>query len=296
MSRYITLLRHRDTPVVSSLKLTKDLPFLLPKVLPQSEPLSILHSLSLHILRASSDPRKHPIAHRLFHISSGLDPYEFALCWSSDSSDSSQVFQTLGLDGSPRGENGPLENLVKNRGDSSGDLIGSNLHAPSLSLFSSLILAQSAPPPPGTSSLPDKNLQMQMRLAQRSAALRIYARLAEGGNDGGALFGWGMARLQALERGQIGTSGGVEADESKKKGKEEELKQILELWQKAAEKGVKEGWFELGQYFVNSQSQSEICPHCFLLLSFLPIRTTSPGWDSSSQERKAGAGLLRERS
>lgn len=133
-----------------------------------------------------------------------------------------------------------------------------------------------------------------MRLAQRSAALRIYARLAEAGDDGGALFGWGMARLQALERSRIGTSGGVELDESKKK--EEELKQILDLWQKAAEKGVKEGWFELGQYFVNSQSQSEICPHCFLLLSFLSIRTTSPGWDSSSQERKAGAGLLRERS
>ena len=150
---------------------------------PHSLPLSTLHTLSLHILRASSDPRKQPIAHRLFHISSGIDPYEFASSWSSSSPKSDEVFKSLGLDGSPKGKNGPVEALVRNRGLSKSS--PTEFHAASLSLFSSLILAASAPPPPGTSSLPDKGLQQQMRLAQRSAALRIYARLAEEGQDGG---------------------------------------------------------------------------------------------------------------
>lgn len=89
-----------------------------------------------------------------------------------------------------------------------------------------------------------------------------------------------MARLQALERSKIGADGMMKIDEITQMESQGDLKEILNQWQKSAEKGVKEGWFELGELGARSVLLNANPSDPLILLQ--NPRSTPSNWNSYS--------------
>ena len=127
--------------------------------------LASLHLLATSLLRHSRDPRRQPIAFRLFAIAHGSDPMQ-----TPDPTHAS--------------------------GSDAPELAASGSTAPGYS-WASMILSGAAPPPLGFHLLRDDAARTDARRAQAAAATRIYAALAMQ-QDGMGMLGMGRLLLQRL--------------------------------------------------------------------------------------------------
>lgn len=115
------------------------------------------------------------------------------------------------------------------------------LAAPGYS-WASMVLQGAAPPPLGFHLLPPSSpARTELRTAQQAAAVRMYATLAMRGDAMGLL---GMGRV--LLGGINATPKEGEAERSAKE-KRDVREKVTGMWRRAAEAGVGEAWFELGQ-------------------------------------------------
>lgn len=182
---------------------------------------SSLHQLATKMLRVSKDPRKTPIAFRLFGIAFGMDPAELE--------DPTASAPLSAADGS-------LASVpVAGKGAWGINAAGYS--------WASMVLSGQSPPPPGIHLLHNGSKEYIAAIArQQAAAVRVYATLAMRGDAQGML---GMGRVL-----MAGTQREVPVPGKTGKESEEEVKlmrdRAVALWTKAGQLGVGDAWFELG--------------------------------------------------
>jgi hypothetical protein len=185
---------------------------------------SSLHHFVTQMLRLSKDPRKTPIAFRLFGIAFGVDPLKL-----SDPTAQS----SLGLDSSL----------------ASTPIAGKNAWGVNAAGYSwaSMVLSGQSPPPAGIHLLKKGSTEYIAAIAsQQSSAVRIYATLAMRG-DAQGMLGMGRVLMAGTQRPKP-MPGKSTADSEK----EVQLMRdrTIALWTKAGQLGVADAWFELGLLYL----------------------------------------------
>lgn len=187
---------------------------------------SSLHHFVTQMLRVSKDPRKTPIAFRLFGIAFGMNPMDLSDPTANSSSG-------LGLDSS-------LASVPIAGKDAWG------VNAAGYS-WASMVLSGQAPPPAGIHLLKKKSTEHTAAIAgQQAAAVRMYATLAMRGDAQGML---GMGRVLMAGTQRPKPAPGKSAADS---DKEVQLMRdrTIALWTKAGQLGVGDAWFEMGLLYL----------------------------------------------
>ncbi|UZJ54072.1 hypothetical protein CBS101457_003392 [Exobasidium rhododendri] len=195
-----------------------------------SIPASSLHQFVTSMLRLSKDPRKTPIAFRLFSIAFGVDPIEL-----NDPTTSSSVSAT-----------GELDTSLASVPIAGVGAWGINAAGYS---WASMVLSGQAPPPPGIHLLTRGSQEYVAAVAkQQGAAIRVYATLAMRG-DAQGMLGMGRVLMAGTQRKvPVPGKSGVESDREVEIMKD----RTIALWTKAGQMGVGDAWFELGILYLGT--------------------------------------------
>lgn len=192
-----------------------------------------LHYFITQMLRTSKDPRRTPIAFRLFAIAFGVDPLQLE-------DPTANATSTIGLDSSL----------------ASVPIAGKNAWGINAAGYSwaSMVLSGQSPPPAGIHLIKRGSPEyIAMIGKQQAAAVRVYATLAMRGDPQGML---GMGRvLMAGTQRQITISGKnpIESDVEMKTMRD----RTIALWTKAGQMGVADAWFEMGLLYMGSSKGFE---------------------------------------
>lgn len=191
-----------------------------------------LHGLATRILRLSKDPRRFPIAFRLFAIAFGVEPA--SLPDPTQTPPAPTATATAINDSSGAGE--PLAGA----GSFGIDAAGYS--------WASMVLGGQSPPPPGIHLLKPGSREFVAAVArQQASAVRIYATLAMRG-DAQGMLGMGRVLVAGTRRADpVPGKSGAEAQ----KEVELMLQRATALWTRAGSLGVGEAYFELGLLALN---------------------------------------------
>ncbi|PWN89575.1 hypothetical protein FA10DRAFT_280555 [Acaromyces ingoldii] len=195
-----------------------------------------LHGLATRILRLSKDPRRFPIAFRLFAIAFGVEPASLPDPTQTPPAPTATATATA-ANGSSSGSAGePLAGA----GSFGIDAAGYS--------WASMVLGGQSPPPPGIHLLKPGSREYVAAVArQQASAVRIYATLAMRG-DAQGMLGMGRVLVAGTRRADpVPGKSGAEAQ----KEVELMLQRATALWTRAGSLGVGEAYFELGLLALN---------------------------------------------
>jgi hypothetical protein len=188
-----------------------------------------LHHFVVSMLKHSRDPRRMPIASRLFAIAFGVEPMSLP---DPTAPRKGSDIETPGVDESREGE------AVAGKQAWAVNAAGYN--------WASMVLSGQAAPPPGLHIHQRGSKEARDLITeQQAAAIRIYATLAMRGDAQGML---GMGRILVAGLQRQATAGGAKTDEKQKQQTELMRTRAIGLWTRAGEKGVTDAWFELGLF------------------------------------------------
>jgi hypothetical protein len=187
-----------------------------------SAPISSLHQFTTRLHRSSKDPRRTPIAVRLFEIAFGMDPLKLE---------------------DPTGKTFESDSSLSSFPDADKGSWAAGYS------WASLILSGQAQPPAGAHLLQRGSKEYTAALArQQAAAVRIYATLSMKGDPQGML-GMGLVIKTGLQHRK-----------PTPEMRAAEIEQIslmrdrtIGLWTKAGELGVSEAYFELGLLYLGPE-------------------------------------------
>lgn len=181
-----------------------------------------LHQFTVSLLKHSRDPRRLPIASRLFIIAFDRDPLTMP--------DPTAVTMQ---------EGSPLHTATQ---------WGTNAAGYN---WASMVLSGQASPPVGLHLLQRGSAEARESIKeQQAAAIRVYATLATQG-DAQGMLGMGKILLASARK----TDDGKEDEQTQKAQSEMMRNRAVLLWTKAGEKGLSEAWFELGLLSLNSMKE-----------------------------------------
>lgn len=187
-----------------------------------------LHHFVTRMLRLSKDPRRMPIAFRLFGIAFGIDPL--------DLKDPTAPTSALsGLDSSL--------SSVSIAGEGAWGINAAGYN------WASMILSGQSPPPADIHLLQRGSKEYIEAIAkQQAAAVRIYATLAMRG-DAQGMLGMGRVLMAGTQRETpVPGRSGAESDQEVQLMKD----RTIALWTKAGQLGVGDAWFELGLLYLGN--------------------------------------------
>lgn len=181
-----------------------------------------LHQFTVSLLKHSKDPRRLPIASRLFLIAFDRDPLTMP-------DPTAATMQ----------EGSPLHSATQ---------WGTNAAGYN---WASMVLSGQASPPVGLHLLERGSAETRDAIKdQQAAAIRVYATLATQGDAQGML---GMGRILLASARKTGDG---KEDEKTQEAQSEMMKsRAILLWTKAGEKGLTDAWFELGLLSLNSMKE-----------------------------------------
>ncbi|EPQ29029.1 uncharacterized protein PFL1_03319 [Pseudozyma flocculosa PF-1] len=179
---------------------------------------SDLTSLANVLLAASQDPRRQPIAFRLFEIAYG--PSSLVATFQLPA----EQRQRIREEARTRARPGDAQDAQVTQQGWWDDEAGYS--------WAGMILSNAAPPPPNPAHLRERHEE----------AIETYRRLAERGNANGKL---GLGRLLQAQA----VSGRLDAHT-----KDKVVQRVLQLWREAGEAGNAEAWYELGTVHLGGAS------------------------------------------
>lgn len=193
-----------------------------------------LHYFITQMLRTSKDPRRTPIAFRLFGIAFGIDPLQLQDPTANSAS-------TTGLGTS-------LASIPIAGNDSWG------VNAAGYS-WASMVLSGQSPPPAGIHLLKRGSPEYIAALGkQQAAAVRVYATLAMRG-DAQGMLGMGRILMAGTQRqNPIAGKSKIQSDLEMKTMRD----RTIALWTKAGQMGIGDAWFELGLLYLGNSKGFEV--------------------------------------
>lgn len=181
-----------------------------------------LHQFTVSLLKHSKDPRRLPIASRLFIIAFDRNPLTMP----------DPTVATMQ-------EGSPLHTSTQ---------WGTNAAGYN---WASMVLSGQASPPVGLHLLQRGSAETREAIKdQQAAAIRVYATLATQG-DAQGMLGMGRILLASARK----TEDGKEDEQAQKAQSEMMRNRAIMLWTKAGDKGLSDAWFELGLLSLNSMKE-----------------------------------------
>lgn len=195
-----------------------------------------LHHFCIQLMKQSRDPRRMPIASRLFVVAFGIDPMTLSDPTAPANGDPAKV---------------PDESLA------SQPLAGADAWAVNAAGYNwaSMVLSGQAAPPAGLHLLQRGSTEARELIKdQQAAAVRVYATLAMRG-DAQGMLGMGRILLASMRRSNVD---GGDAEGNAKLERETTMmrNRAISLWVRAGEKGVADAWFELGLLSLGSTDKT----------------------------------------
>jgi TPR repeat protein len=181
-----------------------------------------LHQFTVSLLKHSRDPRRLPIASRLFLVAFDRDPLTMPDPTAATMQEGSPLHAATQWGTNAAGYN-----------------------------WASMVLSGQASPPVGLQLLQRGSAEAREAIKdQQAAAIRVYATLATQG-DAQGMLGMGRILLASARK----TDDGKEDEQTQKAQSEMMKNRAIALWTKAGEKGLSEAWFELGLLSLNSMKE-----------------------------------------